>query len=64
VQIDFDRWKTEDEVDDEETRDIMGDYPDLYKSLEKEELGYRKGIPKLWHSQDNGVKGELSGHKI
>jgi hypothetical protein len=45
----------EDEVDDEETRDIMGDYPDLYKRLEKEELGYRKG---LFYRQDNGVKGK------
>jgi very-long-chain (3R)-3-hydroxyacyl-CoA dehydratase len=44
LQIDFDRWKTEDDVDDEETRDVMGDYPDLYKRLEKEELGYRKGL--------------------
>lgn len=42
LKIDFDRWKTEDDVDDEETRDVMGDYPDLYKRLEKEELGYRK----------------------
>jgi very-long-chain (3R)-3-hydroxyacyl-CoA dehydratase len=44
LQIDFDRWKSEDEVEDEETRDVMGDYPDLYKRLEMEELGYRKGL--------------------
>jgi very-long-chain (3R)-3-hydroxyacyl-CoA dehydratase len=43
LQIDFDRWKAEDDVDDEEPRDIMGDYPDLYEKLVKEELGYRKG---------------------
>jgi very-long-chain (3R)-3-hydroxyacyl-CoA dehydratase len=43
LQIDFDRWKTEDDIDDEEPRDVMDDYPDLYEKLQKEELGYRKG---------------------
>jgi very-long-chain (3R)-3-hydroxyacyl-CoA dehydratase len=42
LKIDFDRWKTEDDIDDEEPRDVMGDYPDLYEKLQKEELGYRK----------------------
>ncbi|KAJ4433108.1 hypothetical protein ANN_15365 [Periplaneta americana] len=42
LKIDFDRWKMEEDVEDEEPRDVMGDYPDLYEKLEKEELGYRK----------------------
>lgn len=42
LKIDFDRWKSEEDVDDEEPRDVMGDYPDLYGNLEKEELGYRR----------------------
>ncbi|KAJ9601091.1 hypothetical protein L9F63_000757, partial [Diploptera punctata] len=28
--------------DEEEPRDVLGDYPGLYEKLEKEELGYRK----------------------
>ena len=45
MQIDFDRWKVEDVDDDEEEpRDVLDDYPGLYEKLEKEELGYRKGL--------------------
>lgn len=45
LKTDFDRWQTEDDCfDDEEARDIREDYPDLYKRLQKEEMGYRKGI--------------------
>ncbi|PSN41372.1 hypothetical protein C0J52_19120 [Blattella germanica] len=42
LKIDFDRWKMEDVDDEDEPRDVLGDYPDLYEKLEKEELGYRK----------------------
>ncbi|KAJ9578140.1 hypothetical protein L9F63_025000, partial [Diploptera punctata] len=42
LKIDFDRWKMEDVDDEEEPRDVLGDYPGLYEKLEKEELGYRK----------------------
>lgn len=42
LKIDFDRWKSEDDMDDETPRDIRGDYPDLYDKLQKEEIGYRK----------------------
>ena len=42
LKIDFERWKSED-GDEEEVRDVVNDYPDLYKNLHKEELGYIKG---------------------
>ncbi|KAK3930700.1 Very-long-chain (3R)-3-hydroxyacyl-CoA dehydratase 3 [Frankliniella fusca] len=42
LKIDFERWKSEDGDEEEETRDIINDYPDLYKNLHKEELGYIK----------------------
>lgn len=43
LKIDFDRWKSEDDVDEEnEKRNIMNDYPNMYNTLRKEELGYRK----------------------
>nr|CAD7195060.1 unnamed protein product [Timema douglasi] len=43
LQIDFDRWKSEEDVeDDDESRDIMEDYPNMYNKLEKEELGYKR----------------------
>ncbi|XP_067008173.2 very-long-chain (3R)-3-hydroxyacyl-CoA dehydratase isoform X2 [Anabrus simplex] len=48
LKIDFDRWKSEDDLDDEEPRDVMGDYPGLYDRLEKEELGYRKDMRKVY----------------
>lgn len=44
LKVDFDRWKSEDdcEAEEEDMRDVMGDYPGVYDRLEKEELGYRK----------------------
>lgn len=42
LKIDFERWKSEDGDEEEEARDIVNDYPDLYKNLRKEELGYVK----------------------
>ncbi|KYN40613.1 3-hydroxyacyl-CoA dehydratase [Trachymyrmex septentrionalis] len=43
LKIDFDKWKSEDMDDNEdEKRDILNDYPDMYDKLHKEELGYRK----------------------
>lgn len=42
LKIDFDRWKSEDDIEDDVPRDIRGDYPDLYEKLEKEEFGFRK----------------------
>lgn len=45
MKIDFDRWQSEDDLnDDENVRDIREDYPDLYDQLQKEEFGYRKGL--------------------
>ncbi|CAG9804829.1 unnamed protein product [Chironomus riparius] len=45
LKIDFDRWKSEDMDDEDEEenhRNIMKDYPDMYDRLQKEELGFRK----------------------
>ncbi|XP_038222028.1 very-long-chain (3R)-3-hydroxyacyl-CoA dehydratase isoform X2 [Zerene cesonia] len=45
LKINFDLWKTEDDLEggsEEETRDVMKDYPGMYDQLHKEELGYRK----------------------
>ncbi|EGI63221.1 PREDICTED: very-long-chain (3R)-3-hydroxyacyl-CoA dehydratase isoform X2 [Acromyrmex echinatior] len=43
LKIDFDKWKSEDMDDNEdEKRNILNDYPDMYDKLHKEELGYRK----------------------
>ncbi|XP_063226020.1 very-long-chain (3R)-3-hydroxyacyl-CoA dehydratase isoform X2 [Bacillus rossius redtenbacheri] len=42
LKIDFDRWKSEDDVNEDEARDIVEDYPNLYDKLLKDELGYRK----------------------
>lgn len=43
LKIDFDRWQSEEDLnDDEDVRDVMEDYPDLYDQLQKEEMGYRK----------------------
>lgn len=45
LKIDFDRWKSEDmddEDEDENRRNIMKDYPDMYDRLQKEELGFRR----------------------
>ncbi|CAH4022964.1 unnamed protein product [Pieris brassicae] len=44
LKINFDQWKTEDDGgSEEETRDVMKDYPGMYDKLYKEEFGYRKG---------------------
>lgn len=41
LKIDFERWKSEDgDEEEEETRDVRHDYPDLYRDLHKKELGY------------------------
>ncbi|CAH1173711.1 unnamed protein product [Phaedon cochleariae] len=42
LKIDFDKWQSEDDLIDEEVRDIRQDYPDLYNMLQKEEFGFRK----------------------
>lgn len=45
LKIDFEKWQTEDDFDDEnDVRDVRDDYPDLYEKLQKEEIGYRKGL--------------------
>lgn len=44
LKIDFDKWKSEDpDIDEEEGRNVMDDYPGLYDKLQKEERGYRIG---------------------
>lgn len=42
LKIDFDRWQSEEDLNDEKVNDIRQDYPDLYDRLQKEEIGYRK----------------------
>lgn len=42
LKIDFDRWQSEDDMLDEIVPDIREDYPDIYKKLMKNELGYLK----------------------
>ncbi|XP_023943202.1 very-long-chain (3R)-3-hydroxyacyl-CoA dehydratase [Bicyclus anynana] len=47
LKINFDLWKSEDALDsedecEEESRDVMKDYPGMYDMLQKEEMGYRK----------------------
>ncbi|KAJ6636308.1 Very-long-chain (3R)-3-hydroxyacyl-CoA dehydratase [Pseudolycoriella hygida] len=44
LKIDFDRWRCdpEDDVEEDESRNVMNDYPGLYERLQKEEIGYRK----------------------
>ncbi|KAJ8973372.1 hypothetical protein NQ317_007185 [Molorchus minor] len=42
LKIDFDRWQSEDDLLDEDVRDVREDYPHLYDTLQKDELGYRK----------------------
>lgn len=49
LKINFDLWKSEDLQDsDEETRDVMRDYPGMYDKLHKEEMGYRKDWKKVY----------------
>ncbi|XP_014251340.1 very-long-chain (3R)-3-hydroxyacyl-CoA dehydratase isoform X2 [Cimex lectularius] len=51
LKIDFEKWRSEDEDFSDannsnsnvaNTKDIMGDYPELYEKLKKEEFGYVK----------------------
>ncbi|XP_039969571.1 very-long-chain (3R)-3-hydroxyacyl-CoA dehydratase 3 isoform X3 [Bactrocera neohumeralis] len=43
LRIDFDRWRTEDEmIEDEKPRNIMEDYSKELGKVQKEELGYLK----------------------
>ncbi|TMW44762.1 hypothetical protein DOY81_010158, partial [Sarcophaga bullata] len=41
LKVDFDRWQTEDDVD-EQPRDVLDDYSKEYDRLQKEEFGYIK----------------------
>lgn len=43
LKVDFDKWKSEEDIDDEEVRDIREDYPGIYEHLQKQEMGYIKG---------------------
>lgn len=43
LKVDFDKWQSEDDLLDEEVRDIREDYPGLYDNLQKQEMGYIKG---------------------
>lgn len=43
LKVDFDKWQSEDDILDEEVRDIREDYPGLYENLQKQEMGYIKG---------------------
>ncbi|XP_055383922.1 very-long-chain (3R)-3-hydroxyacyl-CoA dehydratase [Condylostylus longicornis] len=48
LRIDFDKWKTEDDIDLEEPiRNIMQDYPNTYKELQRQEFGYIKEKGKM-----------------
>lgn len=42
LKIDFDRWQSEDDVE-EPVRDVTQDYPNMYNKVMEEEYGYRKG---------------------
>lgn len=42
LRIDFDRWISEDDIKEDESRDVMKDYPKMYDELHKEEYGYRR----------------------
>ncbi len=39
--MDFDRWKSPDDEEDEVPQDVMKDYPNLLESLKTEEFGYK-----------------------
>lgn len=44
LKIDFDKWQSEDDLnDDEVARDVRDDYPDLYDQLQKDEMGFKPG---------------------
>lgn len=50
LKVDFERWKSEDDdpsdggtdLNEMASRDVIGDYPDLYEKLKKDEFGYVK----------------------
>ncbi|XP_073977816.1 3-hydroxyacyl-CoA dehydratase 2 [Rhodnius prolixus] len=48
LKVDFERWKSEDEdlsdsnAENAGAKDIMGDYPELYEKLKRDEFGYVK----------------------
>ncbi|XP_075149113.1 3-hydroxyacyl-CoA dehydratase 2 [Haematobia irritans] len=42
LKIDFDRWQTEDDLEDEKPRNVQEDYSREYDRLQKEEIGYIK----------------------
>lgn len=51
LKIDFERWKSEDDDEGSDSgyhrngtaaKDVLGDYPDLYEKLKKDEFGYMK----------------------
>lgn len=45
LKIDFDKWRTDDpDIDGEENRNVIEDYPGLYDKLQKDERGYRLGL--------------------
>lgn len=40
LKVDFDRWKSPDDIDEEEIPgDVMRDYPDVFDTLTRDELG-------------------------
>lgn len=44
LKIDFDRWQSEEDPNEEDVNDIREDYPGLYEQLQREELGYKPGM--------------------
>lgn len=42
LKVDFDKWQSEEDINEEDARDVREDYPDLYDKLQKEEIGYKK----------------------
>lgn len=44
LKVDFDKWQSEDDNLEEEVRDIVEDYPGLFENLQKQEMGYVKGM--------------------
>lgn len=60
LKVDFDRWQTEDDVD-EQPRDVLDDYSKEYDRLQKEEFGYIKGRFSFVSLLTNKMISELSG---
>uniref|UniRef100_A0A0V0G852 Very-long-chain (3R)-3-hydroxyacyl-CoA dehydratase n=1 Tax=Triatoma dimidiata TaxID=72491 RepID=A0A0V0G852_TRIDM len=48
LKVDFERWKSEDDdlsdsnLENSGAKDVMGDYPELYEKLKRDEFGYVK----------------------